>query len=96
MSSHFPNLWTRSHEYARVVEAERGFRLIDCNLTRDFGDIPVESTTDVVVIAEDEGLLYVNADSYDIASIAPRELICLLRFELVFEQKLLVICESRR
>lgn len=41
----------------RVVEAKRGFGLVDRDLPRDLGDVAIECSADVVVIAEDERLL---------------------------------------
>lgn len=78
---------------SRVVEPERSFRLVDGDLAGDLGDIAIERTTDVVVVAEDECLVQIEADRDDVLRVAQRKLVCLLGLQLVFEEELLIICE---
>lgn len=63
-----------------------------------FGDarnIPVESSSHIVVVAEDESLLDVEADGYDVSRVPYGKLIGLFRLELMLEEELLVICQDR-
>ena len=53
-------------KYARVVETKRGFGLVDGNLSRNFGDVAIEGTANIIVVAEDECLLAVEANCNDI------------------------------
>ena len=80
-----------SHDNLRVVETKCSLCLVDGNLAGDLGDILVEGTANVVIIAENESLLDVEADGYDVTGISSCELVRLLRLELVLEQELLVI-----
>ena len=54
---------------SRVVEPEGSFCLRDGNLTGDLGDILVEFSPDVVVVAEDESLLQLETDGDNISSV---------------------------
>ena len=78
-------------KYARVVETKRGFGLVDGNLSRNFGDVAIEGTANIIVVAEDECLFEVESYSNDVTSIAFSEFISLLRFELMLEQEFLII-----
>ena len=63
----------------------------DSDLTGDFGDILVELSPNIVVIAEDERLLQLESDSNNIFGVLLRESIGLIYFELVFEEEFFVI-----
>lgn len=78
----------------RIVEAKCGFGLINSNLPRDLGDVAIERTAQVVVITEDESLLHVEADSDDVLRVPIREFMRLFGFQLMLEQKFLVVCDS--
>lgn len=60
-------------------------------MPRDLRDIAIESTTNEVVIAEDERLLEVESDGDDIPCVFLRKFVRLLYLEFVLEQKLLVV-----
>ena len=75
----------------RIIEPERGSCLIYRDLARDFGYVLVESSSDIIVIAEDECLLAVEANCNDVLCVLQRKLVCLLRLELVLEKELFVI-----
>ena len=78
-------------KYLRIVETESRFRLIDGNLAGDLGDVLVEGAANVVVVAEDEGLLDVKPDSDDVSRIPSCEFIRLLRLQLVLEEEFLIV-----
>ena len=63
----------------------------DSDLTGDFGDILVELSPNIVVIAEDERLLQLESDSNNIFGVLLRESIGLIYFELVLEEEFFVI-----
>ena len=57
----------------------------------DARDVLVEGAVHIGVVAEDEGLVEVEADGDDILGILSRELLHLLDFQLVLEQELLIV-----
>ena len=63
----------------------------DSDLTGDLGDILVELSPNIVVIAEDERLLQLESDSNDVFGVLFRESIGLIYFELVLEEEFFVI-----
>ena len=63
----------------------------DSDLTGDLGDILVELSPNIVVIAEDERLLQLESDSNNIFGVLLRESIGLIYFELVLEEEFFVI-----
>ena len=75
----------------RIVETESRFSLRDRDLTRDFGDVLVELSPDIIVVAEDESLLQLEPDGNNVFGVLLRESVGLVDFELVFEEELLVI-----
>ena len=77
----------------RVIESERRLRLVDGYLAGYLGDVAVEGPADEVIVAEDERLLKLEADSDDISGVPLRELVRLLDLEFVLEQELLIICQ---
>ena len=60
-------------------------------MTGDLGDILVELSPNIVVIAEDERLLQLESDSNDVFGVLFRESIGLIYFELVLEEEFFVI-----
>ena len=80
--------------HLRVIETKGGLCLIDGDLTRNLGDVAVERTANVIVIAEDECLAHVETNRHDVLCVLEREVICLFYFQLVFEQELLVIYDA--
>ena len=72
-------------KYARVVETKRGFGLVDGNLSRNFGDVAIEGTANKIIIAEDEGLLYIEADGDDVLGVLFRKFVSLFDFEFMLE-----------
>ena len=80
-----PERAARNHANSRVVESKRGFCLVDGYLTGDLRDIPIEGTANVVIVAENEGLLDVKSDGYDISRVPSCKFVGLLGLELVFE-----------
>lgn len=80
-----PGCAAKNHADSRVVESKGGFCLVDGYLTGDLRDIPIEGTANVVIVAENEGLLDVKSDSYDIPRIPSCKFVGLLGLELVFE-----------
>ena len=59
-----------AQENARVIETKCCLRLVHCDLSRDFGNVPVEWTTDKIIVAEYEGLLHLKSDGDDVFSVA--------------------------
>lgn len=84
----------RGRDNSRIVEPERRLRLVDGDLTRDFGHVAVEGTAHEVVVAEYERLLEVEPARDDISGVLECEFVCLLGFQLVLEQELLVIWQT--
>ena len=77
--------------HSRVIKTEGRFGLRDSDLTGDLGDILVELSPNIVVIAEDERLLQLESDSNNIFGVLLRESIGLIYFELVLEEEFFVI-----
>lgn len=75
----------------RIGESERSFRLGDSDLSRDFGNVSVERSSNVVVIAEDKGLFQVKANGDDVLRILSSECVGLFGFQLMFEQELFIV-----
>ena len=63
-------------------------------MARDLGNVLVELSPDVIVVAEYEGLLQVETDGNDVFGILFRKSVGLINFKLVLEEKLLVIWSS--
>ena len=57
----------------------------------DARDVLVEGAVHISVVAEDEGLVEVEADGDDILGILAREFLDLLDLQLVLEQKLFIV-----
>ena len=66
----------------------------DGDLTGDLGDVLVELSSDVVVVAEDERLLQLETDGDNIFGVLLRKGVGLIDFELVLEEEFLVIWSS--
>ena len=77
--------------YSRVVKAKGRFSLGDRDLAGNLRYVPVELSSDVVIIAEDERLLQLETDSDNVFGVLLRECVSLIDFELVLEEKFLVI-----
>jgi hypothetical protein len=88
--------WAQALGYlhSRVVETEGRFGLGDGDLPGDLGNVLVELSSDVVVVAEDERLLQLETDGNDILGVLFRESVGLIDFELVLEEEFLVIWSS--
>jgi len=63
----------------------------DGDLTGNLGNVLVEFSANVVVVAENERLLQFETDGNDILGILLCESVCLVNFELVLEEEFLVI-----
>jgi hypothetical protein len=74
-----------------VGEAERRARLAVRDLARDLGDVAVERAADVIVVAEDERLLTLEADCDDVLGVLDRKRLGLLDLERRLEQELFVV-----
>ena len=79
---------------ARIVKAEGRLCLVVCDLARDFGDILIEWATNICVVAEDERLFEIEANSDDISGIEPRKLFHLNDLELMLEQEFFIVCKG--
>jgi len=77
--------------HSRVVKTESRLGLRDSDLTGDLGNVLVELSPDVVIVAEDERLLRFETDGDNIFGVLLRESVGLIDFELVFEEEFLVI-----
>lgn len=80
-----------AEEDSRIGESKGSFRRIVSDLARYLGDVLVECSSHVCVIAEDEGFLNVETNGNDVFGVGPGELFCLFDLELGLEQELLVI-----
>ena len=63
----------------------------DSDLTGNLGNVLVEFSANVVVVAENERLLQFETDGNDIFGILLCESVGLVNFELVLEEEFLVI-----
>lgn len=65
--------------------------MVDRDLTRDLGDVSVEGSSDIVIIAEDKCLFEVEPDRNDVACVLESKFVGLLGLQLMFEQEFLVV-----
>jgi len=77
--------------HSRVVKTEGRLGLRDSDLTGDLGNVLVELSPDVIVVAEDERLLRFETDGNNVFGVLLRESVGLLDLELVLEEEFLVI-----
>lgn len=74
-----------------VVKAEGGFTLVDGDVAGNADDVLVEFSSNVLEIAEDEGLLDVEADRDDVLGVVLAEADNILDCELILEEELFVV-----
>lgn len=79
----------------RLCEAKRGFHLIKCYLARNARNIFIECAAHIIIVAKDESFFEIKSTSNYIAGIFSWEGHGLLGFELVLEQKFLVVYDHR-
>lgn len=84
-------------ENLRLIESKSRFYLVISDLAGNSGNIFVESSAHIFIIAEDESFFNIKPTGYNVTSVLPREGHSLFRFKFMFEQEFLIICgyESR-
>ena len=81
--------------HSRVVKTKGRLSLGNRDLAGNLRNIPVELPSYVVIITEYERLLQLETDSDNVFGVLLRERVGLIDFELVLEEKFLVIwCSS--
>jgi len=87
-------LGRRELSHSRVVKTEGCLSLGDRDLAGNLRNVLVELSPDVVVITEDERLLQLKTDCDNVFGVLLRERVGLIDFELMLEEKFLVIWRS--
>jgi hypothetical protein len=85
----------KERRHVRIVESKGRLGLIIRDLPTYPRHILVERAANLIVVGEDERLLKIKADGYNILCVLDGESFCLFDFKLVFEEELFVVLSGR-
>ena len=69
----------------RVTKSESCLSLAQSDLSRYLRHVAIEGTANKIIIAEDEGLLYIETDGDDVLGVLFRKFVSLFDFEFMLE-----------
>lgn len=75
----------------RILESKCSFGLVGCNASGDLYNVVIEFSTNMIEIAEDEGLLWVESTSNDVFCVLTCEFSAFFDSQVGLEQKLFIV-----